>query len=88
MGAEISLANRDVAETALRSDEFALGSACVVVTSRKLVRFAGNAVHIEAPATVRRLQIEKRIVNSGTDRMNRSQVVQALFRRNTSNIEV
>jgi hypothetical protein len=61
---EVQLTNKDVAETALRSEEFALGSACVVVTSRKFVKFAGKAVHIEPPATARRLHVEKRIVNS------------------------
>jgi hypothetical protein len=52
----------DVAETAFRSDEFALGFASAVVTNKKFVRFVGSAAHNEAPATARNVKVEKRIV--------------------------
>jgi hypothetical protein len=54
--------NKEVADTAFRSDEFTLGSGCVVVTRRKFVRFVGSAVHIDAPATARKPKVEKRII--------------------------
>jgi hypothetical protein len=54
--------NNDVAETAFKSDEFALGFASEVVTSKKLVRFVGSAAHIDAPATARKVNVEKRIM--------------------------
>lgn len=53
--------NNDVAETALRSDVFALQSSCEDVTSRKFVRFVGSALHNEAPATTRKPNAENRI---------------------------
>jgi hypothetical protein len=42
--------NREVAETALSSEVFALGLSCEVVTKRKFVRFVGSAVQIDALA--------------------------------------
>jgi hypothetical protein len=54
--------NSDVAETAFRSDEFAVTLGCDVVTSRKSVRFLGKAAHIEAPDTVRKPKVKKCIV--------------------------
>jgi alpha-L-fucosidase len=59
--------NSEVADTALRSDEFMLGSGEAVVTSKKFVRFVGSAVHIDAPATARKPKVEKRIVDRDTN---------------------
>ena len=51
--------NNEVAETALSSEVFALGSSCEVVTRRKFVRFVGSAEAIDAPA----IAIENNVVN-------------------------
>jgi hypothetical protein len=47
----------------LSSEVFALGSICDVVTSRKLVRFLGSAVQMDAPAMAKETRDEKRIID-------------------------
>lgn len=47
----------------MSSEAFALASTCDVVTSRKLVRSAGSAVHSDALARARETSDEKRIVD-------------------------
>jgi hypothetical protein len=61
VGLAQELTNSEVAETALSSEVFALGSICDVVTSRKLVRFVGSAVHRDAPAIAKETRDENRI---------------------------
>ena len=51
-----------MAETALSSEVFALGSSCDVVTSRKFVRFVGSAEAIDAPATAMENNVENFIL--------------------------
>jgi hypothetical protein len=54
--------NREVAETALSSEVFALGSSCDVVTSRKFVRFVGSAAQSDTPKTARDVNVENFIM--------------------------
>jgi hypothetical protein len=56
--------NREVAETALSSEVFALGLSCDVVTRRKFVRFVGSAVQIDAPAIAIDSNVENFIVKN------------------------
>jgi hypothetical protein len=56
--------NKDVAETAFKSEVFVLGFASEVVTSRKFVRFVGSEAQTDALqlTTARTVGIEKRMV--------------------------
>ena len=57
------LTNKEVADTALSSDVFALASICEVVTRRKLVKSVGSAAQMDALATAKERRDEKRMLN-------------------------
>jgi hypothetical protein len=52
----------EVADTALSSEVFALGSSCEVVTRRKFVRFVGSVEAIDASAIAIENSVENFIV--------------------------